>query len=612
MVKEETPSSYLPDWMPGMMSPNLLSTHSVVKPIFLATASKRSTSNPTILPFSLNSLGGYVSSVPILSFPSALMPAGTLATRPGSASVVGVGPPVPPPFFSSPHAANDSVSASPAASPSAAPLRKVVRNIALSYVDGGHDAVGACCQATPRYASLTAGSCSRSSPLPLLTIRPVSSTYPRCARVSACCAFCSTSRIGASPIDGSSSSISFGRLISARPTASICCSPPDNVPPGCLRRSANRGKRLKTRSMSARTAPPSRRMYAPISRFSCTVMPGKMPRPSGAWLMPRTTRRSARSFVMSSPAKRMRPDATGRMPEIARIVVDLPAPFAPIRATTSPSSTWRLMPCRARIRPYSRVMLSISSSIGRHPQVSGDHLRVVADLRGRTLGDLLAELQHDDTLRHTHDQPHVVLDEQDRDTGLADLPDQLEQALLLGRVEPGGRFVQAEQDRLGRQRPRDLEAALLTVRQVAGDLPRAPLDADEAQQVHRLLFAGPLLVPVPGQPEQGADHAGLVPGIGAHHRVLQRGHLGEQADVLEGTRHAQPGDLVLLAAGERHPPEPDLAGRGGVHPGHGVEAGGLAVAVRPDQAEDLALVEVERHPVERHHAAEAQRHIVDL
>src|SRR6266540_425612 len=277
MVKEETPSSYLPDWMPGMMSPNLLSTHSVVKPIFLATASKRSTSNPTILPFSLNSLGGYVSSVPILSFPTALMPAGTLATRPGSASVVGVGPPVPPPFFSSPHAANDSVSASPAASPSAAPLRKVVRNIALSYVDGGHDAVGACCQATPRYASLTAGSCSRSSPLPLLTIRPVSSTYPRCARVSACCAFCSTSRIvvpcwlisvmiekicwisiGASPIDGSSSSISFGRLISARPTASICCSPPDNVPPGCLRRSANRGKRLKTRSMSARTAPPSR------------------------------------------------------------------------------------------------------------------------------------------------------------------------------------------------------------------------------------------------------------------------------------------------------------------------------------------------------------------
>ena len=36
--------------------------------------------------------------------------------------------------------------------------------------------------------------------------------------------------LGASPIDGSSSSSSFGRAISARPIASICCSPPDIVP----------------------------------------------------------------------------------------------------------------------------------------------------------------------------------------------------------------------------------------------------------------------------------------------------------------------------------------------------------------------------------------------
>jgi hypothetical protein len=32
---------------------------------------------------------------------------------------------------------------------------------------------------------------------------------------------------GASPIDGSSSRIILGRLISARPMAHICCSPPD-------------------------------------------------------------------------------------------------------------------------------------------------------------------------------------------------------------------------------------------------------------------------------------------------------------------------------------------------------------------------------------------------
>ena len=32
---------------------------------------------------------------------------------------------------------------------------------------------------------------------------------------------------GASPIDGSSSRIMFGRDISARPSAHICCSPPE-------------------------------------------------------------------------------------------------------------------------------------------------------------------------------------------------------------------------------------------------------------------------------------------------------------------------------------------------------------------------------------------------
>jgi hypothetical protein len=46
-----------------------------------------------------------------------------------------------------------------------------------------------------------------------------------------------STRIGASPIEGSSISSSFGWLISARPIATICCSPPDSVPASCERRS---------------------------------------------------------------------------------------------------------------------------------------------------------------------------------------------------------------------------------------------------------------------------------------------------------------------------------------------------------------------------------------
>ena len=40
----------------------------------------------------------------------------------------------------------------------------------------------------------------------------------------------SSIRIGAKPMEGSSSIKSFGLLIRARPMASICCSPPDSVP----------------------------------------------------------------------------------------------------------------------------------------------------------------------------------------------------------------------------------------------------------------------------------------------------------------------------------------------------------------------------------------------
>ena len=43
--------------------------------------------------------------------------------------------------------------------------------------------------------------------------------------------------------------------------------------------------------------------------------------------------------VMSSPSKVIVPLVTGRTPEIVLRVVVLPAPFAPMRVTISPSST---------------------------------------------------------------------------------------------------------------------------------------------------------------------------------------------------------------------------------------------------------------------------------
>ena len=52
----------------------------------------------------------------------------------------------------------------------------------------------------------------------------------------------SLTSMGERPMLGSSSSSIFGSVMSARPMASICCSPPESVPASCRVRSARRGK----------------------------------------------------------------------------------------------------------------------------------------------------------------------------------------------------------------------------------------------------------------------------------------------------------------------------------------------------------------------------------
>src|SRR5437016_5999113 len=107
---------------------------------------------------------------------------------------------------------------------------------------------------------------------------------------------------GARPMLGSSISSSLGRLISPREIASICCSPPDNVPARCLRRSNSTGKRRSSWSARARDA---RRSIEtpPSSRLSNTDWSPKIWRPSGMCASPRRTIWSLRRLVTSCPSK---------------------------------------------------------------------------------------------------------------------------------------------------------------------------------------------------------------------------------------------------------------------------------------------------------------------
>ena len=82
-----------------------------------------------------------------------------------------------------------------------------------------------------------------------------------------------------------------------------------------------------------------------------TVMPGKMLRPSGAWLMPSCTSWWAGTPARSRSWKRMRPLVRGRRPEMVFRVVVLPAPLPPMRVTISPASTCSEMPLSASTLP---------------------------------------------------------------------------------------------------------------------------------------------------------------------------------------------------------------------------------------------------------------------
>ena len=121
--------------------------------------------------------------------------------------------------------------------------------------------------------------------------------------------------------------------------ASICCSPPDSVPPDCPSRSRSRGKRSYT--FSSRHSPER----APSRRFSRTERGAKMRRPCGTRARPRRAIRYAGQRSTAWPSNTTRPSRGGVIPDTLRISVVLPAPFRPRSATASPGPTLTETPC---------------------------------------------------------------------------------------------------------------------------------------------------------------------------------------------------------------------------------------------------------------------------
>src|SRR4051794_29828338 len=266
--------------------------------------------------------------------------------------------------------------------------------------------------------------------------------------------------------------------------------------------------------------------------------------------------------------------ATGRIiPETVFCVVVLPAPLAPSSATISPSRTSKLTPFSAAIAPYRTSMSATSSSgrpapsgtsfidvavrrpglrpgvdevqfrldlhvlrgvLRRRAEVGADDGGVLLDLLRGALGDLPAEVEHDDAVRHRHHQFHVVLDEQHGDVALlVDAADEFSQLALLHRIRTRGRLVQQDHPGVGAEPAGYRGPPLPAVRERAPQIVRPPLQPDVAQQGVALSGAVLLLAALPGHAEHGGDRPGPLPRLDADLDVLQRRERREEPDVLE-------------------------------------------------------------------------------
>ena len=246
-------------------------------------------------------------------------------------------------------------------------------------------------------------------------------------------------------------------------------------------------------------------------------------------------------------------------------------------------------------------------------QIGLDDALVGLDLGGRALGDPLAVVEHGDALADAHDDAHLVLDEQDGDAQVVAEPsDETGHLVGLGRVHAGGRLVEQQEAWAGAQGPGDLQATLVAVGHVAGEHVVCALEPHVFEQTARLLERLLLLRSLRTRAQDRLEPGGLEVLVLAHEHVLGRGHAAEEADVLVGSRQAQPGDLVRAQLVDLGAVEGDAALVDLVEAGDAVEERGLARAIGSDDADDRALFEVEGQVADGGQAAEAFRRVAGL
>ena len=229
---------------------------------------------------------------------------------------------------------------------------------------------------------------------------------------------------------------------------------------------------------------------------------------------------------------------------IVRSVVVLPAPLRPSSIVTSPEGTSKSTPCRMwyapmwvctprerEQRPHAHAGFGFrrEAEIGLAHDGRGDHRLRLA------VGDELAVVQHDDAVGELAHDVHLVLDQQDGLVALAlELADQLEDHRHVGGAHAGGRLVEHVDARLERHQHRDLELALVAVRQAAR---RGVLAAGQAHPLDQLVGA-PARCPGDRATPRTGSSPSLAPRLHREAHVLEHAQAGEELRQLEGAAEA--------------------------------------------------------------------------
>src|SRR5438309_2888360 len=137
------------------------------------------------------------------------------------------------------------------------------------------------------------------------------------------------------------------------------------------------------------------------------------------------------------------------------------------------------------------------------------------------------------------------------------------------------------------------------------------LDADELEQLYGAVCDALLFAVLRRRLEERVPELRVHSAVLPQTHVVERRHVLEQPDVLEGPRDPERRHLVRLRAGDLAALEDDLPGGWRKDAGDAVEERRLPCAVRADQSEDLALLDLERHVVDCHEPSEPLRHVID-